>query len=143
MNYRRTSETFLPLSEKARECLTEILQDSGTILYISCKTLKPGDYYFIGVNPGGSPEETEETIQSTLQKLGGTYENAYLDQCWCGKEGCTGCCRPLQKRFRFLFEDVLEVEPRVVCTTNLIFKRSRSERGAGGMADGREMLVGS
>ena len=122
--------------EKARECLTEILQKSGTILYSSCETLKPGDYYFLGVNPGGSPEETKETIQSTLEELGAltkaAYENAYLDQCWCGKEGCAGCCRPLQKRFRFLFKDVLEVDPRVVCATNLIFQRSRSERDAGG-----------
>lgn len=44
---------------KARECLTEILQESGTILYSSCETLKPGDYYFLGVNPCGSPEETK------------------------------------------------------------------------------------
>jgi hypothetical protein len=123
--------------EKARECLAEILQESGTILYSSCETLKAGDYYFLGVNPGGSPEETKETIQSTLEELRALKkQNAYLDQCWCGKE-CIGCCRPLQKRFRFLFEDVLEVDPRVVCATNLIFRRSRSERDAGGwkMAD--------
>jgi hypothetical protein len=121
--------------EKARGCLTEILQESGTILYSSCETLKPSDYYFLGVNPGGSPEETDETIQQSLDELRAltkrTYQNAYLDQCWCGKE-CMGCCRPLQKRFEFLFRVVLEVEPRTVCATNLIFKRSRSERDAGG-----------
>jgi uracil-DNA glycosylase len=39
---------------------------------------------------------------------------------------------PATEGIQILFKDVLEVDPRIVCATNLIFQRSRGERDAGG-----------
>lgn len=134
MNEPTHKENVTAVVQEARSSLDTILGESGTILYSSCETLKPGKYYFLGVNPGGSEAGTD-TIEESLNKLGAlskdAYENAYLEQCWCNKPDCKGCCRPLQKRFEYLFEQ-LGVNPLSVCASNLIFKRSRGEKDAGG-----------
>lgn len=115
----------------AKGCLGTILDESGTILYSSCETLKSGKYYFLGLNPGG-PEEGTKTIGRSLDELSTSTVNAYLDESWCNDPDCKGC-RPLQKRFKFLFDAVLKVEdPRTVCASNLIFNRSTGENDAGG-----------
>jgi hypothetical protein len=124
-SYERNVATVV---QEAYKSLSAILDESGTILYSSCETLKPGKYYFLGLNPGG-PEEGTKTIRQSLDELGTSRVNAYLDQSWCSDPDCKGC-RPLQKSFKFLF-DGLEIDPRAVCASNLIFKRSADERGAG------------
>lgn len=66
-------------------------------------------------------------------------ENAYLDQCWessckedpqkCQRQPCKKGTKPLQKRVRLLLEEILELEPRDVCASNLIFFRSKNANG--------------
>lgn len=114
--------------KKANECLGPILNESGTVLYSSCETLKPGKYYFLGLNPGGSEDGTKK-IRQSLVDLGTSTLNAYLDESWCSNPDCKGC-RPLQKSFKFLFEELGE-DPYAVCASNLIFKRSTDEQDAG------------
>ncbi|HEV2578813.1 MAG TPA: hypothetical protein VGU25_16535 [Acidobacteriaceae bacterium] len=113
--------------QKANEFLGPILDESGTVLYSSCETLKPGKYYFLGLNPGGSEEGTTK-IRQSLVDLDTSTLNAYLDESWCSDPDCKGC-RPLQKSFKFLFEELGE-DPYTVCASNLIFKRSRDEGDA-------------
>ena len=117
----------------ARQCLESILNESGTILYSSCETLKPGKFYFLGLNPGGSEEKTD-TIGESLEglELGRSTTNAYLDQDWGSgfRKYCVGG-HPLQQNYQYLFKGLGE-ELRSVCASNLIFSRSISERGAGG-----------
>jgi hypothetical protein len=117
---------------KAEESLGTILDESGTILYSSCATLKPGKYYFLGLNPGGTDANTK-TIRESLGNLGARTDCAYLDEDWGSDSRSYGPqCHPLQKNFKGLFEALGE-DPRAVCASNLIFSRSIGEKGAGGI----------
>jgi hypothetical protein len=117
---------------KAEESLGKILEASGTILYSSCETLTRGKFYFLGLNPGGSGENTN-TIQMSLEKLATSPGNAYLDEEWgsASRKFAKGA-HPLQQNYRFLFKELLRIQedPIEVCASNLIFRRSISERGA-------------
>lgn len=118
--------------QSAKQHLVSILDKSGTILYSSCETLNPGKYYFLGLNPGGSEEDTK-TIGQSLDdlELGRSTENAYLDQNWSGfRKYCAGG-HPLQQNYQHLFRKLGE-QLESVCASNLIFSRSISEKGAGG-----------
>jgi len=108
------------------------LGESGTILYSSCETLKPGKYYFLGLNPGGSEKDTQTIGQSLADlELGRSTNNAYLDQDWSGFRKYSTGGHPLQRNFQYLFEKLQE-ELESVCASNLIFTRSIGEKGAGG-----------
>jgi hypothetical protein len=55
------------LPKIARESLAGILDKSGSILYSSHETLKSGDVYLLGFNPGGSGgSAVERSIESIL-----------------------------------------------------------------------------
>jgi hypothetical protein len=117
--------------QKAEKSLGTILDESGTILYSSSATLKPGKYYFLGLNPGGTDADTN-TIRKSLGNLGALMDCAYLDEDWgSDSRSYSKGCHPLQKNFKGLFEALGE-NPRAVCATNLIFSRSIGEKGAGG-----------
>jgi hypothetical protein len=64
----------------------EILNQSGKLLYSSVSTLKKGNFYILGLNPGGNPKEISETILENLDNLRqnkkGAYQNAYIDEKW-------------------------------------------------------------
>ncbi len=127
--------------QKAKEFLGPILDDPsilvehGTILYSSCETLKKGKYYFLGLNPGGTDADGP-TIRESLDDLRFYKGNAYLPEdkkadwsspprrCYLPGE------HPYQQAFRILFEEFGE-DPRTVCASNLIFKRSAGARSAG------------
>lgn len=116
----------------AQTALKTILETSGTILYSSCETIRPGKYYFLGLNPGGTESDTN-TIQKSLEELqrGQSTKNAYLDEDWSSSSRHYGAGgHPLQKNFECLFNELGE-DPRTICASNLIFKRSGDERGAG------------
>lgn len=118
--------------QMAKESLGEdLLKQPGAVLYSSWETLKDGEYYFLGVNPAGSGEATPKTIRESLDELGTSTTNEYLDVSWYSNPTDTKR-RPLQQRFKFLFEDALRVDPRSVCASNLIFKSSKKEKDAGG-----------
>jgi hypothetical protein len=115
--------------QKAKESLGPILNESGTILYSSCATLRPGKYYFLGLNPGEADADND-TIGKSLGKLCTRTVNAYLDEDWSSSRSYGKGCHRLQKNFKCLFEALGE-DPRAVCGTNLIFKGSDDARGAG------------
>lgn len=118
--------------KKAEKVLGGILNESGTILYSSCATLARGRYYFLGLNPGGVADGTN-TIRESLDNLMSLTRNAYLCEDWCGRQGCEEHIgkHPLQQNYRALF-DALGPDLESICSTNLIFKRSRREKDAGG-----------
>lgn len=111
----------IELQNVAREYLADRLDVPGSILYSSHETLKRGDIYLLGFNPGGSGgEPVRKSIDSILNKI----TNSYLDESWSNKKTVWAKGEaPLQKRICWLLEK-LGVDPRNVCASNLIFFQS-------------------
>lgn len=110
-----------PLSE-AERLLDDagLLHSSGSVLYSSSHTLRPGPVYVLGLNPGGAEGAT------LLDSLKGSRagHNAYLDEQWITK----GRLQPigqatLQRRVQNLFS-VMGLPVRDVPASNLAFTRS-------------------
>ena len=127
------SSNFAPMElaefvARAKSSLSQILDEPGAVLYSSCGTLQHGNFYFLGLNPGGAGGET---IAASLDALSDKKSNAYRDESWENKRGKFKCgAHPLQRNACRLFE-ALETRVEDVCASNLIFSRSRGERGAG------------
>ena len=101
-----------------------IIDKSGRVLYSTIDTLQRGDFYILGLNPGGT---CGPSIESDINGLNKRKENAYLDEDW--PPYLTGQHR-LQRGLKFLFDE-LGFDLRKICASNLIFVRSRDARGAG------------
>jgi len=134
--YRQNVEQIRKIAEEMDK---NVLGLPGWILYSSYTTLVRGDYYFLGWNPAGSEEDHPKTVQDSLDGLTGFTEeagkNQFLNVSW---HSDPTRLLPLQERFRFLFEEALQVEnPHAVCASNLIFTSSKKGKDSGGwpMAD--------
>lgn len=115
-------------TRRVRELLpANLLSERGAVLYSTADTLKPGNLYILGLNPGGTDGDT---IEERLEALPLRTKNEYLDEVW--GRGHYGehkkCEHPLQRRLRWLVEE-LDEDLRQTCASNLIFTRSRSEKG--------------
>ena len=92
--------------------LEDLLDKSGSVLYSSFETMRPGEFYLLGLNPGGDPVNHEkDTIRRHLGTLPGNTNNAYTDEYWGpyqeGPEGDAPLKKgdaPLQIRLRYLFD---------------------------------------
>jgi hypothetical protein len=109
--------------------------EPGTLLYSGLDTLRPGDFYLMGLNPGGKPKEAPTPIIDTLSDRAGW--SAYTMDCW--NDGCGKPCacehldadgrlkpefmRPHQKRVAALIE-LLDLAPERIFSTNAVFLRS-------------------
>ncbi len=113
------------IPELAKKHLNDLLNESGSILYSSHETLKPGQIYLLGFNPGGAGGNS---LLSSIDRLLNNESNSYLDECW---ENLSGSWEagdaPLQKRVCYLLEN-LGLNPREVCSSNLIFLQSREAK---------------
>lgn len=101
----------------------DVLKRSGATFYSAASTLRPGDVYVLGVNPGGGPEITS-TIGDSLDQLPANMTNSYLDEDWGKGQGKA----PLQQRLTKLAA-CLDLDLRDVCASNLVFMRSRDMSG--------------
>lgn len=108
--------------------LEVILDEPGSILYSSFSTIKKGDIYTMGLNPGG---DGGDLLSDSIDKLPFQTSNAYLDETW--SRGINGTYpkgqHPLQKNLVGLLS-YLGYDARDVFSTNLIFTKSRGEDGA-------------
>lgn len=111
------------LVEIGEQLLDLILDRQGEVIYSSHSTLKKGDLYVLGLNPGG---EGFITIREHLNQLLSRNENSFLDEKWKNRisEWNKGEA-PLQKRVINLLESI-GYNPREVCSSNLIFVTSRT-----------------
>jgi hypothetical protein len=107
-----------------------LLDRSGSILYSSPNTVREGDYFVFGLNPGGNPSEGE-TIKDDLERiyqncLKNPYWNAYFDEDW---DGSGKGNHKLQRNLRYFAELFWGNEEflRRVCASNLSFIRAESE----------------
>ncbi|MGL1014443.1 hypothetical protein ACSTEF_21940, partial [Vibrio vulnificus] len=113
----------LELPKKAKETLRYLLNDHGEVVYSSSETLKKGDIYLMGLNPGGSGFIS---IGDHIDQMLTRTENSYLDEAWVnGISKYEVGQAPLQKRVSWLMEQ-LGYDVRDVCSTNLIFTTSKS-----------------
>jgi hypothetical protein len=102
------------------------LDNSGTFLYSSHQTIRPGEVYFLGLNPGGCGGPS---LRARLDKILSQEENLYLDEAWENEAGSYMPGQaPLQKRVAWLLGN-LGVDPREVFSSNLIFMQSRDASG--------------
>ena len=104
---------------------TGLQRKPGNIIYSGYETLSPGDYYFLGMNPGRhvddkNPKE-DQIIAKLIKKKEHPEENEYFDGIW-GNEKKPGIHRH-QKNIKSFFE-CLEIDLRTVFSTNLCFQRS-------------------
>ena len=68
----------------AARALEDHLESSGTFLYSSHETIRPGEVYFLGLNPGGCGGPS---LRERLDKILSQEENAYLDEAWENEAG--------------------------------------------------------
>jgi len=126
------------IAAEARERIPAVLlRASGRALYSPVATLVSGSpFYFLGVNPGESPDaahlHSQITVDADLTRMatGAIAEHGYLDESW--KTNPPGCA-PIQKRGQHLFS-LLAGDPRGdgpallrrTPTSNFILQRSRN-----------------
>lgn len=115
----------------AREQLRDILDVSGQVLYSGASTLRRGEVYLLGLNPGGDPSNPAlMTIRQSLDRLlsddmaeNGVRQrewNSYVHATWKGRD-------TLQRRILWLLRQ-LGLDPLAVAASNLLFPRSRDEK---------------
>jgi hypothetical protein len=108
--------------------LEPLLDLSGEVLFSAVDTMRQGDLYICGLNPGGTGHAPHHhTIREDLQMLPYKTSNNYLDESWRGYPRGTS---PLQLRLQWLVRE-LGYDLREVCASNLIFARSRGEDDSG------------
>ena len=103
---------------------------SGSILYSGNETLRKGNFYFLGANPGGHSDQNSnkfpDTIANQLLRKN-TYPsfNEYYDAKWekNGSKTSLPGQSLLQRRIKFLFTK-LELDLKNILSTNLVFLRS-------------------
>lgn len=114
---------------EAKRTLSPILGDKGATLYSSFKTLAPGKFYILGLNPGG-PVDSGQTLAESLDCLPEQQENAYLDEDWSSTARHFDVGQhPLQRHLSELMREIGQ-DLQNVCASNLIFTRSPGQHGA-------------
>lgn len=109
----------------AQNSLSDLMSLPGAILYSSYNTLKPGDVYFLGYNPGGEGPDGP-TVADRLEALPSKTCNDFTDLEW-GETAAAGQST-LQLRVKWLL-DSLGYRIEDVCSSNLIFAQSRDAKG--------------
>ena len=97
--------------------LTGLQDQSGSIIYSGNSTLKKGDFYFLGTNPGGNRLDYPDTIlnQVKLSK----EKNEYTDGNWGNSQH--------QETIKAMFRD-LDINLKDTFSTNTSFIRSPREQ---------------
>jgi len=97
-----------------------LLERSGSVLYSGDQTIKKGDWYFLGSNPGGHDDENGiDTIENQLLKTEKPKDfNEYFEGEWTNSDH--------QVNIQNFFLD-LNLNLREILSTNLCFVRSPME----------------
>lgn len=105
----------------AKKKLEEYLNVSGSILYSSHNTLRRGDIYLLGFNPGGESDGKDNKLGYEIDNMLSYEDNAYFEN-WGNGAGCS----PLQQRLFWIFKKLENDSYSLnnICASNLIFLRS-------------------
>jgi hypothetical protein len=120
------------LEELFRLVPDNLLEQSGRVAYAGREAFSgKASVYLLGLNPGGDPVRLRsETVAADMDlSLNHRPEgwSAYVDESW---EGAPAGGWGLQPRVRHLCQQ-LNLDPRTVPSSNLIFVRTRRESGLG------------
>ena len=106
--------------------LGEHAKRSGAVLYNGWSTLRRGNVYLMGFNPGGDPATIPQTVIQSLREMKDEY-CSYTDEEWSGENRkYSNRGHPHQRRVQTLVE-VMGCDIRHVFAANAIFVRSRSK----------------
>ena len=120
-----TQQEFLNFIANKLDDLKDV---PGETLYSSLSTLKKGDIYLMGTNPGGSDNYL---LSEDLEKLKTKTTNGYLDEVWKTDKGTPAKGQAiLQIRVQTLISE-LGYDLREVCASNLIFTKSKNIESLG------------
>lgn len=134
-----------PLDRIARALGEDMLYESGSLLNSAESTLRPGDIYFLGLNPGGEagadysvldnfPTLFESLVMSRLGVCG-------WDQDWSRKGASYAPGQaPLQRRFKHIARFLGHAYGEIFAT-NLIFARSRRFKALAGIEERLEACL--
>ncbi len=69
------------VAAKIRESLKDYLNEKrfGTLLYSSIDTMRKGDIYILGLNPGGNSEDNKDTLDESIEALPNKTTNDYFE----------------------------------------------------------------
>lgn len=110
-----------------RNILRDDLHRINSVLYSTAETLRPGDFYFLGYNPGGKPGgecASKPNASCVIVPATSQFNDAWD---W-GEHRQEPGQHPMQRRARELFR-MLGRDLDKVCASNLIFFQSRKESG--------------
>ena len=113
-------------------CLAAELDLPGGLVYSAETTMRPGKVYVMGLNPGGNPDKDPFSIRDSLAQLPNQTGNDYADS-WSDRPAGQA---PLQRRIRYLVENVLGAQLEETFATNLIFRKTKSARSLNLSIDG-------
>jgi hypothetical protein len=86
MATRRRDAHIYTIGPLAHQHLRPMLRLSGEVLYSAASTLRPGEVYLLGHNPGGDARNRDlPTVGSSLDDLPTKTINSYLDTLWNGR----------------------------------------------------------
>jgi hypothetical protein len=103
----------------------KITDKSGAALYSSIKTIQPGKFLIIGLNPGGDPMKIKPSIRENLEAI---KEEGFINEyCKTWYEDNKDKEHRLQKNMKELFRNA-GYELNSICATNIIYHRTRSEK---------------
>jgi len=109
-----------------------LYKESGAVFYSGRSAFnKPSDLYILGLNPGGSAEDSQNytiktNIDDTLNNNDRENWSEYRDGDWGGKPGTKG----MQPRVLHLLKE-LNLDPQSVPASNVVFARTVSEHELG------------
>ena len=125
-------EELESLLEEIRADLKRWRSESGGVFYSSRSTLAKGDFYLMGLNPGGDPEKNKTSIDEDLGqwKVQKAFWSAYLDEDWINDDADEkyNGKKPHQARVSYFCEKRLGVKVRDVFSANALFVRTRNEK---------------
>lgn len=134
-----TKDDQLQFVDEMLETLDQYAKDnSGDVLYSGLQTLQKGDFYFLGVNPGGKSGMGKK-IEETLSYTDEGSKNFYVDDCSNGQQvaGATRLQKNAKAFFRALFKELANPKTppadrddviREVLCTNLVFRNTNGEK---------------
>ncbi|HQS10451.1 MAG TPA: hypothetical protein PLK13_16645, partial [Xanthobacteraceae bacterium] len=119
-----SNEAFSTLERMVRGM--RIAMKPGKLLYSSRDSLKRGDLYVLGFNPGGDPNVERENVLEDLLRTPSSQWNEYINGSWRlrSKTYLAGQ-QPRQLRIRSFFSEIDCNLSKIFCS-NLFFFRSKS-----------------